>query len=492
MSGDQMRAHGVAASAPPPAPFRILTIGWNPWFVRKMLVPIQNSTVAVFDHGIVGDPNRIERLKMPDGMRAFALSPRAREVLPEPDLAFLASLETVGVPSVRNMILGDRVLNQLSPETAVAYASFLGKRIEAVIRETRPDLVLGSFDSLHSGMGLAVARKMGVPWTSLVYTAIPAGQTAFSTQMNPNALLPIARKKDEKLYREAQTIIDGFRQRDPQIYRNVALSDVRFTIRRLGMHVGNMISRFFTTPEEGRDPYTWPTMQRRLQDVLRRAWNSATLPTRLFIHEPPGGDFAYYPLHMQPESSVDNWAPFYQDQLALAQLVLRALPANCTLVVKLHFIDPDNYSRAQLKNLLKLPGVKIADPLSPSRRYLEAAKLVIGIQGTACLEAALMGKPTLIFGDSPYQYFPNTERAKDVNSLQQQIGDLIARPKPSDAQIKECVADYISRFQNGSCNDWSVSPSPAESENLVRLFVKLVSYYRSDAPVAVEASARHD
>lgn len=475
-----------------PAPFRILTIGWNPWFARKMLGPIQDSIALVSDHGVVGDPDRIERIKMPGGMRVIALSPRKGQALPAPDLQFLASLEAADVPSVRNMILGDRVLNQLPPDTAVAYASFLGKRIEAAIGETRPDLVLGSFDSLHSGMGLAVARKMGVPWVSLVYTAIPAGQTAFSTQMNPNALLPITRKKDEQLYDEAQAIIDGFRQRDPKIYRNVALSDVRFTIRRLGMHVVNLIDRFFSTPEEGRDPYTWPTIHRRMRDVLRRAWNNATLPRRSFVHEPPVGNFAYYPLHMQPESSVDNWAPFYQDQLALAQLVLRALPADFSLVVKLHFIDPDNYSRAELKKLLKLPGVKVADPLSPSRLFLEATKLVIGIQGTACLEAGLMGKPTLIFGDSPYQYFPNTERARDVNSLQQQIDSLIARPSPSDAQIRECVAEYISRFQNGSCNDWNISPSPAESKNLTKLFEKLISYYRSGTPAAVEAAARRN
>lgn len=479
MNGDQIQSERTTVGTQNASPFRILTVGWVPWYARKMLVPIQERIALVSDHAVVGDPHSIERIKMPEGMRAIAISPRKGERLPAPDLQFLASLEIAGVPSVRNMILGDRVLNQLPSEVAVAYASFLGKRIEAAIRETRPDLVLGTFDSLHSGMGLAVARKMGVPWTSLVYTAIPPGRTALSTQMNPNALLPITREKDAQLYEEAQAIVDGLRRRDPEVYRNVALNDKRFTIRRLGMHFSNLLARFFSVPEEGRDPYTWPTVRKRMFDVVRRAWNGMTMPKRSFIGEPPPGNFAYYPLHMQPESSVDNWAPFYQDQLALAKLVLRALPADCSLVVKLHFIDPDNYSRAQLKDLLKLPGLQVADPLSQSRKFLDAAKLVIGIQGTACLEAALLGKPTLIFGDSPYQYFPNTERAKDVNSLQQQIGDLIARPIPSDAQIKESVAEYISRFQYGSCNDWNVSPTPAESENLVKLFEKLIHYCRS-------------
>ena len=459
--------------------FRILTIGWSPEFIRKMLGPIQKKVDIISWHGIVGDPETIERINLPDGMKAIPLSPRENESLPTADLQFLATLEASDVPSVRNMILGDRVLNQLAADTALAYASFLGKRIEQVIFSTRPDLVLGSFDSLHSGMGMAVARRSGVPWVSLVYTAIPAGRTAFSTAMNPNTLLPITRKKDDQLFREAQEILDGFRHRDPQIYRNVALTDIRFTFRRLGKHGQNLIRRFTSRPEEGRDPYTWPTAYRRLSDIVRRTWNGATMPKTHFIHEPPKGDFAYFPLHMQPESSVDNWAPFYQDQFVLAKQVLRALPANCRLVVKLHFIDPDNHSRALLKEFLRLPGVKIADPMSPSRQFLENARLIIGIQGTACLEAGMLGKPTLIFGESPYQYFPNTERAGTVDDLQKQIRRLLERDPPSDSRIVESLAEYISRFQYGSCNDWSRSPTASESENLARLFAKLVAYYRS-------------
>ena len=460
-------------------PFRILTIGWDASFIRKMLAPLQENLGFAAYSGMLGDPDKIDQADLPQGIQAIPLSPKKNHPLPPADLQFLASLERPDVPTVRNMILGDRILNQLPSETALAYASDLGKKIEKAIHETKPDIVLGTFDSLHSGMGLAVARSADVPWLSLVYLAIPAGITAFSTQMNPNALLPITRPKDAQLYKEVQEIIDRFRHHDPELYRNVEPNDSRFfTVYLVGMHIVNLIRRFTTEPEDGRDPYTWPTIYKRTTDIVRRTWNGVTLPKRQLIDSPPEEPYVYFPLHMQPESTVDNWAPFCQDQFGLAKQVLRALPANQTLVVKLHYIDPDNYSRSLLRDFLKLPGVKIANPLSQSRQFLEGANLVIGIQGTVCLEAAIIGKPTLIFGDSPYQYFPNTERAEGVDQLQKQIKQLLERVMPSDDQITESLADYLSRFQQGSCNDWSKSPTAVEMKNMTKLFQKLIAFYQ--------------
>ena len=173
---------------------------------------------------------------------------------------------------------------------------------------------------------------------------------------------------------------------------------------------------------------------------------------------------------------VDTWAPFYQEQLAFVAQLSLAIPADIAFVVKLHFSDPDNYSRRQLHQLMKLPRLHIAHPSAPGSAFIEEAALVVGIQGTSCLEAALLGKPVLIFGDSPYQHFPRTQRAKRPDEIHQQILRMLELPPPNDAEIEETFAAYMARYMPGRINDWSRSIEPDELIQLANCFRALHSY----------------
>jgi hypothetical protein len=194
------------------------------------------------------------------------------------------------------------------------------------------------------------------------------------------------------------------------------------------------------------------------------------------LKRPPKARFIYYPFHMAPESMLDTWAPFYQDQLGFVAQLSLAIPADLAFVVKLHFSDPDNYSRAQLQHLMKVPLLHITHPNAPGSKFIEAAALVVGIQGTSSLEAALLGKPVLIFGDSPYQYFPRTERAKRPDELYQQIRRMLELPPPSDEEIVEAYATYMARYMPGRTNDWSRPVEKDELERLSECFRALRAY----------------
>jgi hypothetical protein len=184
---------------------------------------------------------------------------------------------------------------------------------------------------------------------------------------------------------------------------------------------------------------------------------------------------------MAPESSVDTWAPFYKDQLALAFQVSLALPAELEFVVKLHFADPDNYSRQEMLDLMKLPRLHIAGPGASGHAFVREAALVIGIQGTANLEAALLGKPVLLFGDSPYQHFPRTERARRVDELPEQIRRMLELPPPADEEIVEAFAAYMSRYLPGRINDWQRPIDEDELARLAECFRALRSYVENPA-----------
>ena len=56
-------------------------------------------------------------------------------------------------------------------------------------------------------------------------------------------------------------------------------------------------------------------------------------------------------------------------------------------------------------------------PFADTRGLIESSNLVISIQGTMGLEAALLGKPVIMLGDSPVTVFPSASRIGEISDL---------------------------------------------------------------------------
>ena len=119
------------------------------------------------------------------GLHFFRESPR--DAIPEPDHELLWSLEAEGVPTIHNMILGDRVLSALEYREALGYATFLARRLAELFDKLKPSVVIGGFDGIHAGIALAVAKRAGVPWYALNFSVIPPGLACFCDGMTPAA-----------------------------------------------------------------------------------------------------------------------------------------------------------------------------------------------------------------------------------------------------------------------------------------------------------------
>ncbi len=105
------------------------------------------------------------------------------------------------------------------------------------------------------------------------------------------------------------------------------------------------------------DKFTMYSTSRLVKQYIRKRKNLIFLPNEWFYKVPPTLPYLFFGLHMQPESSVDVWAPFYANQFSVIEAISRSTPPNYQLLVKLHKSDADNYSRQELDVLRRLPGV---------------------------------------------------------------------------------------------------------------------------------------
>lgn len=454
--------------------FHVFTVGWVASIIKNLAMPVAELNGIAFTYGMVGNPSGVSRLqsKFPDAC-FVSLSKHSNEPLPVPDYALLASLESEGVPTIKSMIQGDSTLRDRQPKESLGYATLLAHKMEHYLATLKPDLVLSTFDNLHSSLSLAVAKKMGIPWVAMTFTAIPGGLTGFCKGVTPENLVPITRKSDQELKAIAQKIIANVRKSNQQI---IIYRKPLFSTKTLRVYVNNVIRRIFYAKNTGFDRYICPTMAERIKNIVSRSTNALFMPARHMIKEPPQNQFIYFPIHMQPESTIDVWGVFYRDQLALIRQISSAMPADVQLVVKLHPSDPGTYTPTHLKRLMSIPGVLIGHPGSSTYPFLRRSSAVMGIYGTACLEAALLGKPVIMFGDSPYLHFPNTEAAKPPDKLFEQIARMLRYPKPNDEAIIAAFANYMARYLPGRVNDWTTTITEAEMGRLAACFRQLQDY----------------
>lgn len=452
-----------------------LSVGWDLRLIDKLLGSVEKNSDIKFIHSLTVSESKIVDIKRKYPYYEFeALSKCKRDNLPEPDYELLSGLETEGVPTIKNMILGDPYLRYMEIEKSLSYATLIAKKLISIIEKYKPDFVIASHDRIHSGISLAVSKKMQIPFVALAFTVIPENLTGFCNYLTPNSLVPIHRNLTEEIKNEAAQTIELYRKNKQKIMAFKAPFGTYSYLKKLNNHVKNYIKRICDETEL--DEFSMPPFWASFSNIIRRTFNRVRLPTRYMIHTPPSCRYVYYPLHMSPESMIDTWAPFYQNQLHFLQQLSRAIPINLKFVIKLHFSDPDNYSPHELKKLISIPGVLIAHPNASGREFIEKSTLVVGITGTSCLEAALLRKPVLIFGDSPYVNFPRSERAGTLDQLHSQILKMINRPPPDESEILDAYSRYLARYMHGISNDWNNEISKKDTVSLTNCFNQLVAY----------------
>jgi hypothetical protein len=389
----------------------------------------------------------------------------------------LREIDLLAGETIHNMILGDRVVRHLSCDDALSFTAHIYDEARSAIRLARPDVVIGGFDGVLSGAVRAAARREGVTWYGMHFSTIPRGLATFCRGSNPSSAFSVRQSREVGLTDFARRTRREFLSGELRVPAAVSVLSWADVVVRFPGHV-LALSRGLRAKVTG-DFYRFADVPvgRQISNWVRKRKNLLTLPSNLATR-PPKYPFILFGFHLQPESSLDVWAPFYSDQFHFVEMVARSLPATHRLLVKLHKSDADNYSRSQLRRLTDLPGVVIVAATANSREFVESASAIVAIQGTMALEGGLLGKPVVMFGSSRVSELPSARYCPDVTLLPALLREMLASPIPEESEIVAGFARYLSVFQPACYNDWSVMPSEDEVANVAILFDDLGAFMR--------------
>lgn len=389
-------------------------------------------------------------------------------------------------------VMADRFLrNRPGPRQREHLARF-ALVFERLLLDRRPDLVVGAYpDVMGSWLGYDLAAALGIPTAALDTSTLPPGRLLLAD--GPRGI-PAAREGFERMRRSSvpadaeragrdlQRIV---RDGTPLTYmpppRRLAKTAWRALRLAIPRHVVRTAYWRFRERRAGNEfiqPDAAITEAKRPFQAVRAAFAERTFMTDAV----PRGKFLFFPLHYEPETVILLHASYFENQLEIISNLARSLPADWQLVVKEHPQMRLRRTPGFYRRLRQTPGVALVPTGVPARELIAAAEVTAVIGGTAGLEASLLGRPVVMFGDAPWDHAPSIFKVGRLPDLPELLRHAAAADLgPDDPDVVAFAASWDAAFPDvrhykHQGYDW------LEPRNVERLADVLLDYWRSRSP----------
>lgn len=146
-------------------------------------------------------------------------------------------------------------------------------------------------------------------------------------------------------------------------------------------------------------------------------------------------NYLIYPLHLEPESSTLILGKWLNDQRKIIEMISKALPVDTVLIVKEHKPSVGRRSLQFYKDIEQYHNVFLVNERIDVYPFIEQSKGVVLISSTMGLEALMLKKPILAFGERYYNVSANTYLADNFKELDQIIAKMLQHKFDEDDRL---------------------------------------------------------
>lgn len=199
------------------------------------------------------------------------------------------------------------------------------------------------------------------------------------------------------------------------------------------------------------------------------------------IYEPVdqvmGSDYIYYPLHYEPEATLNGIEPHFTNQLYAIETLSKSVPIGINVLVKEHPAGIGNRPSYWIDILEQFPRVKLVSPLENSVDLIRNSFATATITGTSGFEAALLGRPVISFGPNyRFNFIDHVWHANDINKLRKIIKLIRSE---YDTQLSTANAIRLRKATEATCftlddKTFFTNPSPKSVKIATNALLKLV------------------
>ena len=185
--------------------------------------------------------------------------------------------------------------------------------------------------------------------------------------------------------------------------------------------------------------------------------------------------YFFFPLHLAIDAQILVRAPHYVDQLSLVKNIANCLPAGYKLYVKEHPNFKGGVPIKELKEIKKIPNVKLIPAETHSHDVIQNAKCLITVNSNVGWEGILYNKPVICLGTSFYDVSGLVYKMNDFYDLPRMMKEAVNSKMDVTVRYKFINAVFKSVYKGEMVHQEGYVEKFLEKENLSNIVKGMVS-----------------
>ncbi len=325
-----------------------------------------------------------------------------------------------------------------------AYINYCYRLYEKIFEKEGIDLIITRPDSLSGATSVQVAEHLSVP-----HTCVHVASHGTRVWWNYGAYRgeAVLREALESRLSEPQPlkVLDTDIRHVYKAFRNYAeLASARTVLKdmlRFMIIRGHMLLQDISKGRLHRRTSFYKTLR---QFWLRRQAGTWLATNGIRQHaDIQNAPFFLFLLPSEPEYSVHSQSREFWHAEAIIRQIAICLPSGYRLILKEHSANLGNREASFFRRMSRIPNVQWSDHRIPGTAMAKDAVAMATCAGTAAFEAALLGKPCIVFGRNVvFSFLPHIVEPRSMREMHKAVAEA-ARPRSADEIQK--IKEYGSR-----------------------------------------------
>ena len=381
-----------------------------------------------------------------------------------------------GRPTLLSAALSDRTFCDLPREDRARRVIGTYKRIESFLDKNKPDFVITSgFEALPHFIFSDVCQFRKIPVFYFLGTRILNFWSSMYNQYeeSPSHGINLDLEPSEESISKATKYINSYskKQHTPLGEALLPYDNYKIGLSKL-YNFTRYLYRYYISKTYANDhAYVSPLkklnfeINNRIKRFSHKYLKYSKLPEDI-------ENWYYFPLHIQPEYTTLIAGTNAKDQIGTIISLSNSLSLGEGIIVKEHPGMLGRRSKRYYKNLMEISNVRLVKPSISTFELMRKTKGLITINGTAGMEAALLGKPVITIGNVLYNNYYNILKLKDIprRKWAENINVYIKEFNFDKTKLIKYVAQVISQSTSFDFVEPNNSNAVIEKENILKIY----------------------
>jgi hypothetical protein len=333
-----------------------------------------------------------------------------------------------------DLILADRHLRRHPADRATQWLNATVELFTDLLDDWRPSIIVGETANASEILLASLAEVRSIPFVQPATLRIPSQRFGLWlgtrseelwTRPNPSNSGAPSEYLHQWLEEAERPFYFASNSQAPTGGARKSAHSLQRTVRRLGSRGGFDMQRPLAS-----DYYYLPWLNR-----LRKV-RYAKAASRISWDAVPESSFVFFPLHVQPEASVDWYSADWRAQLRAVRTMSHLLQKEgLELVVKDHANFLWSRGSRFHERLRSDAHAHAVDPSVSSADLMSKAVCTLTVSGTVALEAGLRGLPALMVSDHPWSELPTVKRIDRPDRIVEGV-KLVRHTAPSPPDVR--------------------------------------------------------